>query len=156
MKVQIILIHDFQDIVDETFKTLVEFDFSVFSKYDKYLESKFYTSYHLSFKDYLLWDMYLKNIDVNAELLCDKKAIRDRYEYFTTHKDILDCSILDYFMDKNNFKFSLNGMDYYVPARNVTNRDCYIKEYDTSHLYRYSLYGYRNYKFKCPTMIIKL
>ena len=160
MKVQIILIHDFQDIFNETFQTLIEFDFSVFDKYDKYLKSKFYTSYNLSFKDYLLWEMYLKKIDINAEILCDNKTIKDRYEYFTTRKNIINFSILNYFIDENNFKFNFNGKDYYVPAINVRNRDSYIKEYDASNLYTYSSnlrFWYRNnYKFKIPTMIIKV
>ena len=80
MKVQIVLITDRRDIWYGTNNpVLIEFDFDIFKNYNNYLESKFYKAYHLSFKDYLLWNNYLKHIDVDAELFCDNKAIKNCY-----------------------------------------------------------------------------
>lgn len=126
MKYTVVVIPNGKDITEGF--VLCSFDDRLFSAYE-YIQKKG-NKYNLSAYELLTWIYYRNHIDIDAELFCDKDAIRKRYKYYADKSDADDI-IKDnsYFFCDGMFKetllFNVGELYYSVPVIDVMNKKKY-------------------------------
>lgn len=105
--------------------------------------------YNLNVYEYMAWKNYRKHINPEAELLCTKQIIRERYEYYTLQSDIKPILNKHYYLFNKQGKFSdqfnfiYNNITYCLPMDTIMDKRKYYNEMDVFML----LYGTGKYYF---------